>query len=99
MDGTAVMHGWAQIVGSLATIAIIVTALGTIIGLVKPADALKYCSAIAGIAMVLVMLVSVLVSLWLSLSMWQKAIAGVAVFIVWWLRKEGRRPRKRKEEE
>jgi hypothetical protein len=99
MDGTVFIHGWAQIVGSLAMIAIIVTALGTMIGLVKPADALKYCGAIAGIAIVLVMLVSVLVSLWLSLSLWQKAIAALAMFTVWWLRKEGRRPGKRKEED
>jgi Ca2+/Na+ antiporter len=99
MDGTVVVHAWAQIVGSLSTIAIIVTALATIIGLVKPADALKYCGAIAGIAIVLVMLVSVLVSLWSSMSLWQKVIAVVAVFTIWWLRKEKRRPRKRKEED
>jgi Ca2+/Na+ antiporter len=99
MYGTNVIHGWSQIVGSLAIIAIIITALGTILGLVKPVDALKYCGAIAGIAIVLVMLVSVLVGLWSSMSLWQKAIVALICFAVWWLRRERRQPRKRKEEE
>jgi hypothetical protein len=99
MDATNVVHGWSQIVGSLAVIAIIMTALGTMLGLVKPADALKYCGAIAGIAIVLVLLVSVLVGLWSSMSLWQKAIVALIGFAVWWLRRERRQPRKRKEEE
>jgi hypothetical protein len=99
MEGTFVIHGWSQIVGSLATIAIIITALGTMLGLVKPADALKYCGAIAGIAIVLVLLVSVLVGLWSSMSLWQKAIVAVMGFTVWRLRKGRRQPRKKKEEE
>ena len=46
------VHGCMSILGSLALIAIIITALGTILGLVKPADALKYCGVIAGIVIV-----------------------------------------------
>lgn len=99
MYGTFVIHGWSEIVGSLAIIAIIITALGTILGLVKPANALKYCGAIAGISIVLVLLVSVLVGLWSSMSLWQKAIVALFVFAVWWLRRERRQPRKRKDEE
>ena len=99
MYATNVIHGWSQIVGSFATIAIIITALGTMLCLVKPADALKYCGAIAGIAIVLVLLVSVLVGLWSSMSLWQKTIVAVIVFAVLWLRRERRQPRKRKEEE
>ena len=99
MYGAFVIHGWSEIVGSLATIAIIITALGTTVGLVKPADALKYCIAIVGIAIVLVMLVSVLVGIWASMSLWQKAIVVLLVFAVWWLRRERRHPRRTKEEE
>jgi hypothetical protein len=99
MDGTLVIHGWSQIVGPLATIAIIITALGTMLGLVKPADALKNCGAIAGIAIVLVMLVSVFVNLWASMSLWQKAVLALIILTVWWLRKERHQPRKRKEDE
>lgn len=99
MDGTFVIHGWSQIVGSLATIAIIITALGTMLGLVKPADALKYSVAIVGIAIILVLLVSVLVGLWSSMFLWQKTILAVMVLTVWWLRRELRQPRKRKDED
>ena len=99
MYATNVMHGWSQIVESLAIIAITMTALGTMLGLVKPADALKYCGAIAGVAIVLVLIVSVLVELWSSMSLWQKAIVAVMGFTVWRLRKGRRQPRKKKEEE
>jgi Sec-independent protein secretion pathway component TatC len=99
MYGALVIHGWSEIVGSLAIIAIIITALGTMLGLVKPADALKYCVAIVGVAIVLVMLVSVLVGIWSSMSLWQKAIVVLLGFAVWWLRRERRQPRRKKEEE
>jgi hypothetical protein len=99
MYSTNLIHGWTQIVGSLATIAIIITALGTMLGLVKPANALKYCGAIAGIAIISILLVSVLVGLWSSMSLWQKAIVGLIGFAVLWLRRERPPPRKRKEEE
>ena len=99
MYATTLIHGWSEFVGSLAIIAIIVTGLGTILGLVKPADALKYCGAIAGIVIVLVMLVSVLVGLWSSMSLWQKAIVALICFAAWRLRRDRRQPRKRKEED
>lgn len=47
----------------------------------KPADALKYCAAIVGIAIVLVMLVSVLVGIWSSMFLWQKAIVALIGFV------------------
>jgi drug/metabolite transporter superfamily protein YnfA len=99
MYGTSVIHGWSEIVESLAVMAIIMTALGTMLGLLKPADALKYYGAIAGIAIVLVLLVSVLVGLWSSMSLWQKAIIALIGIAVLWLRRERRQPRKRKDED
>lgn len=99
MYASEVMHGWSQIVGSLAIVAIIITALGTMLGFVKPADALRYCGAIVGIAIVLVLIVSVLVCLWSSMSAWQKAIVALIGSAVWRLRKERPKPRKRKKEE
>jgi Ca2+/Na+ antiporter len=99
MYGAFLIHGWSQIVGSLAIIAIIITALGTMVGMVKPADAMKYCVAIAGMAIVLVLLVSVFVGLWSSMSVWQKAILAVVVLTMWWLRRERRQPRKKRDED
>jgi len=92
-------HGCMSILGSLALIAIIMTALGTIVGLVKPADALKYCVAIVGIVIVTVLIVSVLVGLWSSMSLWQRIILAVILFGVWRLRQERRQPRRKNEGE
>jgi membrane protein implicated in regulation of membrane protease activity len=93
------IHGCMSILGSLAMIAIIVTALATIVGLVKPADALKYCGVIAGIVIVTILIVSVLVGLWSSMSLWQRVILAVILFGVWRLRQERRQPRKKNEGE
>lgn len=93
------VHGCMSILGSLALIAIIITALGTILGLVKPADALKYCGVIAGIVIVTNLIVSVLVGLWSSMSLWQRVILAVIVFSVWRLRQIMRQPRKKNEGE
>ena len=68
--------------------AIIVTALATMVGLVKPADTVKYCGAIIGIAIVLVLFVSVFVGLWSSMSLWQKAVIALMGLGIWWMRRE-----------
>ncbi len=99
MYGADFIHGCMSILGSLAMIAIIMTALGTIVGFVKPADTLKYCGAIVGIMIVMILLVSVFVGLWSSMSLWQKAVVAVIAFSVWRLRRERRQPRKKREEE
>jgi Zn-dependent protease with chaperone function len=93
------IHGCMSILGSLATIAVILTALGTILGLVKPADALKYCGVIVGLTIVIVLIVSVLVGLWSSMSVWQRVILAVIGLSVWRLRQKRREPQKRKEGE
>ena len=99
MYETSIAQGCASIMWSLAVIGIIMTALGTMVGLVKPTDALKYCAAIVGIVIVLVLIVSVFVDLSASMSLWQKVVVAVIVFSVWRLRLEWRKPRKKREEE
>ena len=94
-----VVQGCESIVGSLAVMAIIVTALATMVGLVKPADTVRYCGVIVGIAIVLVLLVSVFVGLWSSMSLWQKAVITAMGFGIWWVHRERNRPRKKREEE
>jgi len=99
MHEADLIHGCMSILGSLAMIAIIVTALATIVGLIKPADALKYCGVILGIVIVLILLVSVLVSLWRSMSLWQKLVLAVIAFCVWRMRQRSHEPRKKTEGE
>ena len=93
------IQGCMSILGSLALIAIIVTALGTIVGIVKPADAVKHCSLTLGIVIVLVLTVSVLVGLWSSMTVFQKIILAAIGFGVWRLRSEGYRKGRKKDEE
>ena len=93
------IQGCMSILGSLALIAIIVTALATILGIVKPADALKYCGGIAGIVIVILLTVSVLVGLWSSMTVWQKIILAAIGFGLWSFRQEGRRKGRKKDED
>ena len=93
------IHGCISILGSFATIAIIVIALGTMVRLVTPADALKYCGVTLGIVIVLILLVSVLVTLWASMSAWQKIVLAVIALGVWRLRQRRHEPRRKIEGE
>jgi hypothetical protein len=85
MTESIFMHGWATIIGSLAAIAIIVTALGVLLGVLKPADALKRIGAYLGIVILLMLIPGALINLWSVMSVWQRvALAAIGVAI-WWL--------------
>jgi hypothetical protein len=79
MDGSNFMQGWVVLAGSLATIAIILMAFGLMLGIVKPADALRRVAAILGIVMLLMVIPAVLVNIWSDMSLWQRlALAGIS---------------------
>ena len=97
MNGSNFMQGWVALAGSVATIALILTAFGLMLGIVKPADALRRVAAILGIVIALMMAPGILAGVWSAMSLWQQ-IGLVAVGIgVWQLRRPRRQPRKRKE--
>ena len=58
------MQGWVALAGSLAMIALILTAFGLMLGIVKPADAVKHVGAILGIVIALMLVPGALVSAW-----------------------------------
>ena len=58
------MQWWVALAGLLAMIALILTAFGLMLGIVKPADALRRVGAILGVIMLLMVLPAVLVNLW-----------------------------------
>jgi hypothetical protein len=92
------MHGWATIIGSLATIAIIATALGLMLRVLKAADALKRIGACLGLAVLLKLIPGALINLWLSMSVWERiALTVVGLVTVWW-RRPRRQSRKNKAE-
>jgi hypothetical protein len=95
MNGPNFMQGWMALAGSVAMIALILTAFGLMLGIVKPADALRRVAAILGVVMLLLVLPAVIVSIWSGMSLWQRlAVAAIAMGI-WLLKRPGRESRKR----
>jgi hypothetical protein len=81
------VEAWVSLVGSLAMIALILTAFGIMLGIVKPADALRRMGVIIGIVIVLMFIPGVLVDAWSGLSLWQKiTLAAIGVGVWLWLR-------------
>jgi uncharacterized membrane protein YccC len=91
------MHRSEVLLGSLATIAIILTAFGLMLGIVKPADALRHIGAIMGIVILLMIGPGILLSAWSAMSLWQQlafVAIGVGVSYLLWPRREPRRSRR-----
>jgi hypothetical protein len=72
VNESSLMHGWAVILGSLAMIAIFLEAFGPLLGIARPADAPARARVIQGMAIVLMIIPSVIVSAWSGLSVWQR---------------------------
>jgi hypothetical protein len=87
------MQGWVALAGSLAMIALILTAFGLMLGIVKPADAVKHVGAILGIVIALMLVPGALVSAWSSLSLWQRIVLAAIGIGVWQWRRPRRQPR------
>ena len=90
MNGSNFMQGWVALTGSLAIIALILTAFGFMLGIVKPADALRRVAGILGVVMLLMVLPAVIVSIWSDMSLLQRlGLAAIAIGLWQW-----RRPRR-----
>jgi hypothetical protein len=76
MTESSFMQGWLSLIGSLAMIALILTAIGIMLGIRKPADAPRHIGAIVGIVIVLIFMRGVFVSAWSGLSLWQRIVLG-----------------------
>jgi hypothetical protein len=92
------MLGWVALLGSLATIAIILTAFELMLGIVQPADAPWRIAAILGIVIVLTLIPGMLVSAWLGMSLWEQTAFVAIAIAVWQSLKSRRQARKRKDE-
>jgi hypothetical protein len=98
MNGSNFMQGWVALAGSLTMIALILTAFGLMLGILKPADALRRVGAILGVVMLLMVLPAVLVNFWSGMSLWQRLVLAALGIAVWQWRRPRRRARKRNEE-
>jgi hypothetical protein len=91
MSELSSMHGWMSLLGSLAIIAIILTAIGLMLGIVKPGDAMRYIGAIVGIVIVLMLAPGTLARVWSAMSLWQQlGLIAIGIGIIQLLR--SRRP-------
>jgi len=89
------MQEWVALTGSVAMIALILTAFGLMLGIVKPSDALRRVAAILGVVMLLLVLPVVLVSIWSGMSLWQRLALAAIVLGVCLLKRPRRESRKR----
>jgi hypothetical protein len=73
--------------GSLATIVLILTALGLMLGIVKPADVPKRIGAILGIVVALMLAPGILAGVWSAMSLWQRlALCALGLGLWQWRR-------------
>ncbi len=99
MTGLLIVSGAESIIGSFALIALVLVALGTMIGRVKPSEVVDHVGVIVGLAIVAILIVSVFVGLWATMSPWQKVILAAIGLAVWQMRRERRSQRRKREDE
>jgi hypothetical protein len=92
------MHEWSVLLGSLGMIALILLAFAIILGMEKPADAMKHGGAILGIIILLMLAPAIIASAWSAIPLWQKAALFVIVVVIWQWRRPRRRSRRREGE-
>jgi hypothetical protein len=95
MNGSNIIPGWVALTGSIAMIALILTALGLMFGIVKPVDALRRVAGILAFIMLLLVLPSVIVNIWSSISLWQRLGLAAVLMGIWLLKRPRRESRKR----
>ncbi len=96
MNGLNLMQGWAILAGSVAMIALILTAFGLMLGIVEPADALRRLVAIVGVIILLIVTPSILVNIWSNMSSGQQiCLTALVIFFGLLLRPRQKRSRRR----
>jgi hypothetical protein len=93
---TAIGLAWVALIQSLAISALILTGLGLMLGVVKPADALKQVGAILGILILLVLIPDAPIKLWSAISLWQWVGLAAIGIVIWQWRRPGRRAPQKK---
>ena len=90
----SLLYCWMSLLGSLAVIAIVLTAIACMLCIVKPADVPTRAAVILGVVILLIMLPAVVVGAWQGMSLWQQ-IALVAIGVGIWQWKQPLRRRRR----
>jgi hypothetical protein len=83
MNAQSIAHFWSAILGSAAILAVVLTALALMVGLVKPEDLPRKLGTILGIFVLLTILPDILVSAWVRISLGQQiALAAIGVVVL-----------------
>ena len=80
MNIGTILNGIAQILAVLATIAIIVTAFGLMLGIFKPADAFRRIGVILGTFIALLVLPQIVIGEWMALTIWHRI--GIVALVI-----------------
>lgn len=89
------VSAWGGLVGSAALIALIILALGVMVGAVKREDVLRRLGVIVGVVILLIVLPQTIVSLWNLLTLGQHlGIAIISIVIIFLFSSTQRRPPK-----
>jgi asparagine N-glycosylation enzyme membrane subunit Stt3 len=80
MNGWNFMQGWLTLVGSFAIIALVLTAFGLMLGILKLADAFKRIGVIVGTVIALLILPQIVIGEWMALTIWHQI--GIVVLVV-----------------
>ena len=95
MNGSNLMQGWVALAGLVAMIALILTAFGLMLSIVKPADALRRIGGILGVLLMLLALPALVVKIWSGMSLWQRLALAAIVLGISVLKRPRRESRKR----
>ena len=97
MTASTITQFWFELLGLLAMFAVVLTALGLMIGLVDPADIPRKLGTLLAILIALMILPGILMNAWARMSTWQQiALAAIGVVIVLVLVPTHKTRRKRK---
>lgn len=87
MSGTNLMQSWVHLLGALAGIAIIVVAIGLMLGIVRPADVPRHIGTVLVIVVGLMVAPGILASVWSAMALWQQiSLFAVGAVVLMWLR-------------
>ena len=93
---TAIGHAWVALTQSFAIIALALTALGLMLGMVKPASVLSHVAAIVGVVVALILIPVALVDVWAEIPFLQRVgLVAIGVGIWRWRRARWRTPQKK----
>ena len=90
---TMMGQAWITLVQLFAIVALVLIALGLMLGMIKPADFLKHVGAILCIVITLLLILNALMDLWWTIRLRQGIVLGMLAIAIWQLREARRQKR------